>query len=183
MWPALLEKAFAKVNGNYERINGGSQFETLQFLLNIPSIRYPYSQFNNDTIWATLLDAEKKGFIVGTGTTSGKDTNKCGLDLPCGHAYSILSQHVVVAENGTEYRLVKIKNPHGADGTFNGKWADKNTIWNELGKDGLTYAQQAGLTVASDGIHFLEVYELFKAFVNFDLGQMRKGWVSSYYDK
>jgi len=47
-----------------------------------------------------------------------------------------LSQHIVKTFDGKEIRLIKIKNPHGGDGTFNGKWADNNKIWNETGENG-----------------------------------------------
>ena len=40
MWGPLIEKAWAKVNGNYEAINTGLGLEAFAFLTNTPSRYY-----------------------------------------------------------------------------------------------------------------------------------------------
>ena len=37
IWGMLLEKAFAKINGNYENLNAGYTFEGIEFLTNAPT--------------------------------------------------------------------------------------------------------------------------------------------------
>ncbi|CDW88987.1 calpain family cysteine protease containing protein [Stylonychia lemnae] len=187
LWPALLEKAWAKVNGNYEKIASGNQFETFQFLLNIPTIRKQSVNTMNTTVaWNLVIKALDSGFIIGAqpgGSTGKKDTDSCQFNLPCAHAYSILSYHIITTAEGKQISLIKFKNPHGNDGEFSGKWADKNGIWNTIGKNGITYAKQIDMAVKSDGIHYLEDFEIPMTFSDLDFGQYRKGWVSSYYDK
>lgn len=51
MWGPLLEKAWAKVNGNYERIEGGYGREAFSFLTNNPSRTYFMSKLTNDTLY------------------------------------------------------------------------------------------------------------------------------------
>eukprot|EP00351_Strombidinopsis_sp_SopsisLIS2011_P005040 CAMPEP_0116879800 /NCGR_PEP_ID=MMETSP0463-20121206/11639_1 /TAXON_ID=181622 /ORGANISM="Strombidinopsis sp, Strain SopsisLIS2011" /LENGTH=54 /DNA_ID=CAMNT_0004529561 /DNA_START=649 /DNA_END=813 /DNA_ORIENTATION=- len=40
IWGPLLEKAWAKMNGNYEQITGGSLKEAVSFLKNAPASDY-----------------------------------------------------------------------------------------------------------------------------------------------
>lgn len=39
-----MEKAFAKLNQNYDRIQGGSGYESLRMLTNMPVFRYEHSR-------------------------------------------------------------------------------------------------------------------------------------------
>ena len=69
------------------------------------------------------------------------DKAHCKFDLICQHAYSVLGVEKITAVNGTEYKLLRVRNPHRYEYAFNGTWADGNPIWNEIGNDGRTYAQ------------------------------------------
>lgn len=40
LWAVFLEKAWAKLNGNYEQANFGNANEVFQFLLGLPSVMY-----------------------------------------------------------------------------------------------------------------------------------------------
>jgi hypothetical protein len=40
----LLEKAYSKLNGNYERIEGGSGFESLRMLTNKPTFFFQHTK-------------------------------------------------------------------------------------------------------------------------------------------
>lgn len=49
------------------------------------------------------------------------------FNLVEGHAYSIVGVHELVDVNMTVlHRLVRILNPHGVEGKFNGSWADSS---------------------------------------------------------
>lgn len=92
MWVPFLEKAWAKVNGNYDKIIAGWMSEGMTFLHGAPSISYSISGTwanNTDTAWNTLKDADVKNYVI-TIATNGA-TNPCKL-VP-GHAYSLLSTH------------------------------------------------------------------------------------------
>jgi hypothetical protein len=51
MWGPLLEKAWAKVNGNYETISGGFGMEPFTFLTNVPSRYYGVNELDKDSIY------------------------------------------------------------------------------------------------------------------------------------
>lgn len=62
MWGPLLEKTFAKLNGNYEAINWGWQAESWRVLNGAPSKFYIMTTINNDPnqAWNIITDAINK---------------------------------------------------------------------------------------------------------------------------
>jgi len=53
-WVPLLEKAYAKVNINYEMINGGSQAEVARFFTGAPAQEFETSKFTPEELWNKL---------------------------------------------------------------------------------------------------------------------------------
>jgi hypothetical protein len=105
LWAPLLEKAWAKVNGNYENINGGYPSETFRFLTNVPAYYYSVSSLTPATLWSLASGAVQTDFIMGATTAGGVDTEANVLNMPLGHAYSFLDARQVTAVNGTTYKL------------------------------------------------------------------------------
>ena len=88
-WVVLLEKAFAKVHGNYENIESDAHAEAWRFLTATPSQYYAMSNFNTTSITKILLDAYTKGWLMGVATKDGGDTTIGPLGLPLDHGYTI----------------------------------------------------------------------------------------------
>ena len=58
--------------------------------------------------------------------------NEPMFGLEEGHAYSILGVHILLDENkNVAYRLIRVLNPHGVDGTYSGAWRDNDPKWTE----------------------------------------------------
>ena len=87
VWPALLEKAFAKVKGSYDMSDGGFVETGLRTLLCAPVESYrSATDITNtaeaDAMWQYLKDAEDSGYILGAGTvgtSSNQYNNECGI--------------------------------------------------------------------------------------------------------
>lgn len=56
LWDSLLEKVWAKINGNYEMIIGGNSFEAFNLIMGAPTIYY-------DRTWADV------GYVEGDDST------------------------------------------------------------------------------------------------------------------
>jgi len=57
MYGPLLEKLWAKLNGNYERTTAGWQHEALNTITGAPSQDYLCSRYTPEEIWSLLLEA------------------------------------------------------------------------------------------------------------------------------
>lgn len=64
-----------------------------------------------------------------------------------GHAYAITAV-VTLNVNGQYARLVRLRNPWGNDVEWNGRWSDRDTIWNQIPSHD---RQQLGQTARADG--------------------------------
>jgi len=58
---------------------------------------YSVTTSSLDTLWNAIYSADKANFVMGVGTpsASGGDSSICSFNLPCGHAYTVLSAALV----------------------------------------------------------------------------------------
>lgn len=78
-------------------------------------------------------------------------------DLVTGHAYTILGAQELKAGEVVLHTLIKMRNPWGKE-RYSGPWNDKDERWST------EFKKQASLTVANDGIFFMDVDDFKKAF-------------------
>lgn len=90
-WGPIIEKVWAKVNGNYERINNGYPSEAMRFLTGCPTTYTDLTTYGSpDDIWNILVDSDNNNYIAIAGTTGGADSTTNSYGLANGHAYSML---------------------------------------------------------------------------------------------
>jgi len=102
IWPPILEKAVAKMLGNYFHIEGGSTGQGLGLLTGAPYVKHLHPDVvkagkgkgGTEDLWKDIVRYLKAGHFVTTGTS--------------GHAYSVLSAQEV---GGKRYMVVR--NPWG----------------------------------------------------------------------
>ena len=119
-----MEKAYAKINGNYEQLAAGQPSEAMKLLTNAPSFYYSLTSIGATHTWSLLVEGVTNGYFMSLGTSSGSDQTNGPYNLPKGHAYTVLQVITVTAQNGTTYKLVQIRNPWRTDNKFTGKWKD-----------------------------------------------------------
>lgn len=131
-WLPLLEKAYAKVHGDYEAISGGWSGEAVEDMTGgVTSTVASNRVLRKDKLWKELANNDEFVFAL-SAIGTGWDSQKGGLAL--GHAYSILKAVEEVDEDGNKVRLVKIRNPWGERawngiGEWNGPWSDGSKEW------------------------------------------------------
>lgn len=97
LWGPLLEKAWAKVKGNYDQADGGYTANGIRALTGVPVFEY-YKEdlvnMNPDDIWEMFHLNDQLDYIMTSGTfgESDKTQNECGIAN--GHAYSLISAFV-----------------------------------------------------------------------------------------
>ena len=57
-WVPYLEKAFAKLSGNYEKTAKGWMSESMRVFTGAPSHRFTMNKMTNDEIWALMESAQ-----------------------------------------------------------------------------------------------------------------------------
>lgn len=144
LWVSILEKAYAKLHGSYEALEGGLVQDALVDLTGGAGeeidMRSAEAQidFASGRLWSQLLRFKQEGFLLGAGSPSGSDVHISSSGIVQGHAYSILQVRLVDG-----HKLVQIRNPWAGEVEWNGPWSDSSSEWTDRMKHKLKHVPQA----------------------------------------
>ncbi|KAG6476656.1 hypothetical protein ZIOFF_065901 [Zingiber officinale] len=151
LWVSVLEKAYAKLHGSYEALEGGLVQDALVDLTGGAGeeidIRSAQVQIDlaSGRLWSQLLHFKREGFLLGAGSPSGSDVHVSPSGIVQGHAYSILQVKEVDG-----HKLVQVRNPWANEVEWNGPWSDTSPEWTERMKHKLKHVPQS-----KDGIFWM----------------------------
>ncbi|XP_073194875.1 calpain-8-like [Lepidochelys kempii] len=131
-WSALLEKAYAKLNGSYEALTGGSSIEGFEDFTGGIAESYDLRKAPPD-LYQIIQKALQTGSLVGCSIdiTSAAETEAItSKKLVKGHAYSLTGAEEV-NYRGRPEKLVRIRNPWG-EVEWTGAWSDNALEWNYI---------------------------------------------------
>ncbi|KAF7371261.1 Cysteine proteinase [Mycena sanguinolenta] len=128
-WVPLIEKAYAKLHGDYASLSGGYACEAIEDLTGgVSSFIQSKDIFDIDKFWTEELMKANKDRLFGCyfepldGTRSGDPSAKI-FGLIGNHAYSVLR-----AVEAKGKRFVVIRNPWG-NSEWTGPWSDGSKEW------------------------------------------------------
>lgn len=151
LWVSVLEKAYAKIHGSYEALEGGLVQDALVDLTGGAGeeidMRSAQAQIDlaSGRLWSQLLRFKQEGFLLGAGSPSGSDVHISSSGIVQGHAYSILQVREVDG-----HKLVQIRNPWANEVEWNGPWSDSSPEWTDRMRHKLKHVPQA-----KDGIFWM----------------------------
>ncbi|KAL1327944.1 calpain-type cysteine protease DEK1 isoform X2 [Arachis hypogaea] len=151
LWVSILEKAYAKLHGSYEALEGGLVQDALVDLTGGAGeeidMRSSEAQIDlaSGRLWSQLLRFKQEGFLLGAGSPSGSDVHISSSGIVQGHAYSILQIREVDG-----HKLVQIRNPWANEVEWNGPWSDSSPEWTDRIKHKLKHVPQS-----KDGIFWM----------------------------
>ena len=151
LWVILLEKAYAKVVGSYEKIEGGIPYLALCDITGMPAKRIAVRDYDPDELWRKLTKFDEKDYAMCANVPSVP-----GIDLE--KVYGLIEDHAYTVTgtiNADGNKLVKIRNPWG-HGEWNGKWCDSDPNWTPALK------KKFDIVEADDGIFYMDIHDFVK---------------------
>ncbi|PON98045.1 Peptidase C2, calpain family [Trema orientale] len=146
LWVSLLEKAYAKLHGSYEALEGGLVQDALVDLTGGAGeeidMRSAQAQIDlaSGRLWSQLLRFKQEGFLLGAGSPTGSDVHISSSGIVQGHAYSLLQVKEVDG-----HKLIQIRNPWANEVEWNGPWSDSSPEWTDRMKHKLKHVPQLSL--------------------------------------
>lgn len=106
LWVILLEKAWAKLHGSYERIIGGQSHLTFRDLTGAPSFEF---ETKDEEAWNKIKDGDQRDFIMAAGIAQDDENEVAALKalgLVGQHSYGLIAVAEINDKNGKPTKLV-----------------------------------------------------------------------------
>jgi len=157
LWFLLLEKAFAKLYGNYTEIQSVYVSEAFEMMTGMPSTQQPLRDAKAEDLWAALVDYDKKNYIVCAGTYQ-KLSN-------ANRIFTIVG--VYEAEN---LKILKLRNPF-EDLSWEGDYANGSEKWTKQLREELGHYQ------GEKNSFYVEINEFIQNFDFMSICHYHDSWV------
>ena len=167
LWVILLEKAYAKIHGSYEKIEAGLCEEALRDLTGAPSEKL--NDFNEKEAWDFMKNAYDNNYLMIVASEHEKNESKKGI--VSGHCYSVLDLKLVKLSDGTE-KIVKLRNPWGHK-EWTGDWSDESTKWTEELRKQLEWEKK------DDGVFWMNIKDFCGYYSEINVCQIHEDYVYS----
>ncbi|KAG0372535.1 hypothetical protein BGX24_000132 [Mortierella sp. AD032] len=155
-WLPLMEKAYAKIHGDYESLDGGYTAEGIEDLTGgTASMMFTSDILDRDRFWEEEMKEVNKHTLMGC-FIQFEEENPEKHGIQSGHAYSVLS----VAEYEGE-RLVHVRNPWGKI-EWNGDWSDQSEKWTDEATAALKFEEK------NDGRFWMPYKDFLRIFTTLD---------------
>lgn len=165
-WCALLEKAYAKLQGSYEALKGGQTIEAMEDFTGGLGEDFDFkkikSEAEREEIWKVIEKGLRRGDLMGCSITAAPNQieAKGEMGLVKGHAYSV-TKATTVNYHGRDVRLVRVRNPWGNEREWEGDWGDKSSQWKGLSE---SEKRQMNLNFADDGEFWMSFDDFIRYF-------------------
>ena len=129
VWTPVIEKAFAKLYGNYSALVGYWSQIAIANLIGTPGFKiYIYNPATLVTqseaaIWSYVDSASVDDVMV------ANSRSPAVLGLVGSHAYTIVNNYEVTLNDGSKVKLIRLRNPYGSDGSQTTKYGDCDVEW------------------------------------------------------
>ncbi|XP_063793380.1 calpain-6 isoform X2 [Pseudophryne corroboree] len=181
-WSALLEKAYAKLAGSYEALDGGSSADAIVDFtgavaesVDLTDDNYRVNIIEQTKLFEELLKVYRRGGLIccHIKAPSFRDTEKVTpLGLVKGHAYAVteikkvsLGEKTLCFGKTSKLFMVRMRNPWG-NREWRGAWSDESEEWKKVSE---YEKRQLGLDLQNDGEFWMTFEDWCKNFTHADV--------------
>ncbi|XP_068107214.1 calpain-6 isoform X2 [Hyperolius riggenbachi] len=181
-WCALLEKAYAKLSGSYEALDGGNTADAIVDFtgavaegIDLTDDKYRGNIAAQTNLFEELLKVHRRGGLICCHLKASSTSDREGvtaLGLVKRHAYSVTNiRRVALGEKTlcfgkiTKLFLVRMRNPWGMR-EWRGAWSDESEEWKQVSK---SEKAKLGLITQNDGEFWMTFEDWCQNFTNVDV--------------
>ncbi|KGL73760.1 Calpain-5 [Tinamus guttatus] len=181
-WSALLEKAYAKMAGSYEALDGGSAADAIVDFTgavaeSVDLIKGKYKETISEQmkLFEELLKVHKRGGLISCSIAASSgfaNEMETATGLVIGHAYSVtavrklrLGERLILSFKAEKLFMIRLRNPWGKR-EWNGAWSDNSEEWKKVSS---SECKRLGLTVENDGEFWMTFEDWCKNFTDVDI--------------
>ncbi|XP_008938961.1 PREDICTED: calpain-5-like, partial [Merops nubicus] len=180
-WSALLEKAYAKLAGCYEALDGGSAADAIVDFTgavaeSIDLVQGKYGEMISEQmkLFEDLLKVHRRGGLISCYITASSGTSEVETEkgLVIGHAYSVtavrklrLGERLTFSFKAEKLFMIRLRNPWGKR-EWNGAWSDNSEEWKKVSS---SECKSLGLTLENDGEFWMTFEDWCKNFTDVDI--------------
>ncbi|XP_026047272.1 calpain-5-like [Astatotilapia calliptera] len=163
-WSALVEKAYAKMYGCYEALDGGNTADALVDFtggvsepMDLIENGYKQDEQKQHELFERVLKVHNRGGLISCSiraTTQADMEARLDCGLVKGHAYAVTDVRKVRLGHGLlayfrsdKLNMIRMRNPWGKR-EWNGPWSDSSEEWQKVSK---SEREKMGVTVEDDG--------------------------------
>ncbi|XP_005932705.1 calpain-5 [Haplochromis burtoni] len=163
-WSALVEKAYAKMYGCYEALDGGNTADALVDFtggvsepMDLIENGYKQDEEKQHELFERVLKVHNRGGLISCSiraTTQADMEARLDCGLVKGHAYAVTDVRKVRLGHGLlayfrsdKLNMIRMRNPWGKR-EWNGPWSDSSEEWQKVSK---SEREKMGVTVEDDG--------------------------------
>lgn len=178
-WSALLEKAYAKLFGSYEALDGGDLGEALEDftggvseLINLADINVVNDFDERQAFFERLKkEVDRKSLLAASIPAASSEEMEASTDMGLvkGHAYGITAVKNINLSSGlfsflskNTLQMVRLRNPWG-QGEWKGAFSDNDPEWNKIPK---AEREKIGMVNEEDGEFWMTFDDFCKHYVN-----------------
>lgn len=178
-WSALVEKAYAKVYGCYEALDGGNTADALVDFtggvsepLDLIEGQIAQDEESRNRLFERVLKVHNREGLISCSiraTTSADMEARLDCGLVKGHAYAVTDVRKVRLGHGLlsylkseKLFMIRMRNPWG-EKEWNGPWSDSSEEWQKVSK---SEREKLGVTVQDDGEFWMTFEDFCKYYTD-----------------
>ncbi|XP_077154833.1 calpain-5 [Ranitomeya variabilis] len=179
LWCALVEKAYAKLVGCYEALDGGNTADALVDFtggvsepVELSEGDYINDDHKRNDLFERVLKVHNRGGLISCSikaTTADDMEARLACGLVKGHAYAVTDVRKVRLGHGLlaffkseKLDMIRMRNPWG-EREWNGPWSDSSEEWQKVSK---SEREKLGMTVQDDGEFWMTFEDFCKYFTD-----------------